>query len=393
MKKLRTTLGVLVLILALSSMKISAVNIVPFGEITGKKTEPSTTEPEGTETLPSEENNGGETGTRGVKVIYTPPLFSRGRVETIFPVSYKVPEQWLGEFAYEDHGNPSMFYYPRLENFDRIALVLSYPIERANRTDEEFLRYIMDTIKEENDYESLRYKLIQGPDFPYARLSLVRNHENALTYQDRFYRVLEDQAILFQSLVFDEPDSHHVADTEAMFLSQYIDDTESRTPSTWKSLTHDKAVFRYPETWEFVEMDYTEDDVNGLMYLGEDGFTFLSVTEEYDAKHFTSDDDYFDGLESYAKWLADRYTDVEIVGVDVYLDSDITMRMRLFGTVAGERFEAQFFALLDTDNNRIYSLTLETYADPEGPNWEMIELFDTIVETFEVVDDPGVGQA
>ena len=185
MKKLRITLGVLVLILTLSSMKISAVNIVPYGEITGKKTEPSTTEPsttepEGTETLPSEENNGGTTSSGFMPRIHmVPPLFSRGRIETIFPVSYKVPEQWLGEFAYDQYNDPSMFYYPGLHNFDRAVQVTTYAIDREGETDEAFLRYIAESTENEDEYVTFQYELEQGPDFPYVHISMEKdNHES-----------------------------------------------------------------------------------------------------------------------------------------------------------------------------------------------------------------------
>lgn len=205
--------------------------------------------------------------------------------------------------------------------------------------------------------------------------------------------MIENEVILFQSYAFDEPDRDHVAITEAMFLSQYIDDTKSEIPSSWKSITHEKAVFRYPQTWEFTEMEDTADGVDGLVHLTDDGLTFLSIIEEYDTRLFESTDDYFYGLETYAKWLAGLYQEVEIVGVDIYVAKDVTMHLHLFGTVDGEVFETQVYTMIDKISNSLYSITLETYAEPDGPNWEMIELFDTIVETFEITNDPSVGQA
>lgn len=210
---------------------------------------------------------------------------------------------------------------------------------------------------------------------------------------DRFYRILEDRVILFQCLVFDEPDDTHLADVEAMFLSQYIDDTKAPTPSNWKSITHEKAVFRYPETWDFVDMETADETVQGIMHQDGNGLTFLSVIEDYDMSHYEADSDYFNGFASYAQWHIDHYQNVEIVGVDLYADSAYTMHMRFFGTAVDIDFEIQLFTMLDTIDNRIYSLTLETPAEPSGPNWEMIELFDTIVESYEIIYDPSVGQA
>ena len=456
MKKLRFSLGLLVLIFIMSSLKISAVNTVPFGDITGKKTEPTTTEssstepttvettpkvttsestttePESTETNPSESANdvprkrrdgvkivpfGEITGkkteptttdpgsnetepssdpkerTSGVRILITPPLFSYGRVEDIFPVSYKVPEQWLGEFMYDEYNDPTIFYYPRINNFDTAVQVLAYEVNREDLTDEEFLRYIMDTIKEENEYTALQYKLVQGPDFPYARLTIERDYKDSNTYLDRFYRMLGDQVIMFQSLVFDAPNAANVKNAEAMFLSQFVDDATLQIPSSWKSVTQEKAVYRYPETWNFNEMIETENTLGGLVHKSDDGLTFFSTTEEYDSSPLEENSDYYNALEHHAQNIAASYDEYIIAGIDVYLDTEYTIRMRLFSTLDGEKIEVQVFSLLDTFDNRLYTLLLETESDHETPDWEAIELFDTIVESFEVNFDPTVGQA
>lgn len=370
------------------------VKIVPFGEITGKKTEQTSTEPEDPETPPDDDGTGesGE-GRAGVKTLITPPLFSYGRVEDIFPVSYKVPEQWLGEFSYDEYNDPTIFYYPRINNFDSAVQVLAYTASREGYTDEEFLRYIMDTIKEEDDYISLQYKLIHGPDFPYARLSIERNYRDEVAYLDRFYRMLDDQVIMFQSLAFNTPNAASVNNTEAMFLSQFIDDANPQTPTTWKSITQEKAVYRYPETWSFHEMIATENTLGGLVHTEDDGLTFFSTSEDYDTSPLKEDSDYFNALEDHALNIADSYDDYIIAGIDVYLDTEYTMEMRLFSTLNGEKMEVQVFAMLDTVNDRLYTLLMETPSDHETPDLEAIELFDTIVDTFEVVDDPSVGQA
>lgn len=318
-----------------------------------------------------------------------PDLFARGRVENRFPITFQVPDGWIGEHLYDDDGDPYILYLPSFTDDDVAVRVQHFPTGFIEEPEETYLEFVIEATVDEGNYDAIEHEIVQGENFTYARIDLAATIEEERVFNTRFYRVLDDDVVMFQTYVFDVDDLEHVEVVKQMFLSQEIEEPSTlEVPADWTATTAEKATFKHPETWAFEET-LRPNELPGMTYSDENNLIFDLFVDRFDEDQLQTADDYIKALEMYAEILAAEYVGYDIYRIDLSFTEDITLKMRSHGFNPGmdTLTDVQIFAAIDARDDTLYTMILEipTTKDlTEKPDADLETMFEQLVQSFEI---------
>lgn len=318
--------------------------------------------------------------------------FAGERFEDRFPVTFQVPDGWLGEYTYDADGDPYIIYLRSLTDHEVAVRVQYFPSGLIDEPEETYLEYVIEATVDEGAYDAIEHELIQGDDFLYAKIDIAATNEEGRIFQTRFYRVLEDHVMMFQTYVYDVENLEYVDIVEQMFLSQEVEEpADTEVPDDWTTNSLEKATFNHPEDWEF-EDTLRPNELPSITYSGDDEMIFDLFADRFDEGQLQTPDDYIRALEMYAEILSAEYAEYEIYSIDISFADDITLKMRSHGMnpAMDTLTDVQIFAVIDARDDTIYTMILELPTDKElteKPDVQHEELFKQLVQGFDIAEE------